>query len=158
MEIKEASAMTEASGLVSEHGQATEPRPRQSDAATIWADRLRKVTVQAPLQVLAVAFVLGMWFARRRSRRSRPRWVLRSRDRRAVHEGAPRGMGRGSNLFHQGFAKETDDSDVIAATMSTPGVVLRCPADEPPLRRARGLSHGPRRQRDGKRSQKPTRA
>jgi colicin import membrane protein len=36
--------------------------------------------------------------------------------------------GAGSNLFHQGFAKETDDTDVIAATMSRPGVVLRRPA------------------------------
>src|SRR3954463_10943154 len=36
--------------------------------------------------------------------------------------------GAGSNLFHQGFAKETDDSDVVAATMSKPGVVLRRPA------------------------------
>ena len=36
--------------------------------------------------------------------------------------------GAGSNLFHQGVAKETDDSDVVAATMSKPGVVLRRPA------------------------------
>jgi hypothetical protein len=36
--------------------------------------------------------------------------------------------GAGSNLFHQGFAKQTDDSDVVAATMSKPGVVLRRPA------------------------------
>jgi colicin import membrane protein len=36
--------------------------------------------------------------------------------------------GAGSNLFHQGFAKETDDADVVAATMSKPGVVLRRPA------------------------------
>jgi colicin import membrane protein len=36
--------------------------------------------------------------------------------------------GAGSNLFHQGFAKETDDSAVVAATMSKPGVVLRRPA------------------------------
>jgi colicin import membrane protein len=36
--------------------------------------------------------------------------------------------GAGSNLFHQGAAKETNDSDVIAATMSKPGVVLRRPA------------------------------
>lgn len=32
----------------------------------VWADRLRKATVEAPLQSLALAFVLGMWFARRR--------------------------------------------------------------------------------------------
>jgi hypothetical protein len=36
--------------------------------------------------------------------------------------------GAGSNLFHQGAAKETDDPDVVAATMSKPGVVLRRPA------------------------------
>ena len=36
--------------------------------------------------------------------------------------------GAGSNLFHQGVAKETDDPDVVAATMSTPGVILRRPA------------------------------
>ncbi|MBW5440082.1 hypothetical protein FXB41_36585 [Bradyrhizobium canariense] len=36
------------------------------DAAMVWADRLRKATVEAPLQSLALAFVLGMWFARRR--------------------------------------------------------------------------------------------
>lgn len=36
--------------------------------------------------------------------------------------------GAGSNLFHQGFAKEIDDPDVVAATMAKPGVVLRRPA------------------------------
>src|SRR5882757_2431635 len=36
--------------------------------------------------------------------------------------------GAGSNLFHQGVAKETDEPDVVAATMSKPGVVLRRPA------------------------------
>jgi colicin import membrane protein len=36
--------------------------------------------------------------------------------------------GAGSNLFHQGVAKETDDPDVVAATMSRPGVVLKRPA------------------------------
>ena len=36
--------------------------------------------------------------------------------------------GAGSNLFHQGIAKETDDPDVVAATMSKPGVVLKRPA------------------------------
>src|SRR3954451_6577887 len=35
--------------------------------------------------------------------------------------------GAGSNLFHQGVAKETDDRDVVAATMSKPGVILRRP-------------------------------
>lgn len=36
--------------------------------------------------------------------------------------------GAGSNLFHQGFAAETDDPAVVAATMAKPGVVLRRPA------------------------------
>jgi colicin import membrane protein len=36
--------------------------------------------------------------------------------------------GAGSNLFHQGIAKETDDPDVVAATMAKPGVVLKRPA------------------------------
>jgi colicin import membrane protein len=35
--------------------------------------------------------------------------------------------GAGSNLFHQGIAKETDDPDVVAATMAAPCVVLRRP-------------------------------
>jgi colicin import membrane protein len=35
--------------------------------------------------------------------------------------------GASSNLFHQGFAKEADDDDVIAATMEKPGIVLRRP-------------------------------
>jgi len=33
--------------------------------------------------------------------------------------------GADSNLFHKGAAKESDDPDVIAATMKKPGVVLR---------------------------------
>jgi colicin import membrane protein len=36
--------------------------------------------------------------------------------------------GAASNLFHQGFAKETDDPGVVAATMAKPGVVLKRPA------------------------------
>jgi colicin import membrane protein len=36
--------------------------------------------------------------------------------------------GAGSNLFYQGVAKETDDPDVVAATMSKPGVILKRPA------------------------------
>ena len=36
--------------------------------------------------------------------------------------------GAGSNLFHQDAAKETDDPEVIGATMSKPGVVLKRPA------------------------------
>ncbi|MBV9562930.1 MAG: cell envelope biogenesis protein TolA, partial [Bradyrhizobium sp.] len=36
--------------------------------------------------------------------------------------------GAGSNLFHQGIAEEIDDPDVVTATMSKPGVVLKRPA------------------------------
>jgi colicin import membrane protein len=41
--------------------------------------------------------------------------------------------GSKQNLFHQGFAKETDDSEVVAAAMGRPGVVLRRPvgSDQP---------------------------
>jgi hypothetical protein len=35
--------------------------------------------------------------------------------------------GADSNLFHQGAAKESDDPDIVAATMAKPGVVLRRP-------------------------------
>jgi len=35
--------------------------------------------------------------------------------------------GASSNLFHQGVAKQTDDPDVVAATMAKPGIVLRRP-------------------------------
>jgi colicin import membrane protein len=35
--------------------------------------------------------------------------------------------GSETNLFHQGFAKETDDPAIVAATFAKPGVVLRRP-------------------------------
>ncbi|MET4518201.1 cell envelope biogenesis protein TolA [Bradyrhizobium sp. I1.7.5] len=35
--------------------------------------------------------------------------------------------GASSNLFHQGFAKESEDDAVIAAAMAKPGIVLRRP-------------------------------
>jgi colicin import membrane protein len=35
--------------------------------------------------------------------------------------------GADSNLFHQGFAKESDDPVVVAATVAHPGIVLRRP-------------------------------
>ncbi|MBR0695364.1 hypothetical protein JQ582_41040 [Bradyrhizobium japonicum] len=66
MDMKEASAMTEASGLISE--QASDARPIESasqDFAIRCAERLRKVTIEAPLQSLFVAFLLGIWVARR---------------------------------------------------------------------------------------------
>ncbi len=35
--------------------------------------------------------------------------------------------GAGANLFHQGFAQQTDDPAVVKAAMARPGVVLRRP-------------------------------
>lgn len=35
--------------------------------------------------------------------------------------------GAESNLFHQGFAKESNDPEIIAATMAHPGIVLKRP-------------------------------
>lgn len=41
--------------------------------------------------------------------------------------------GAGANLFHQGFAQQSDDPAVVKATMARPGVVLRRPVgtDQP---------------------------
>ena len=69
MDMKEASAMTEASGLTNDQDgdvPRLSPQSRSQNAAIRWAERLRKVTVKAPLQSLFVAFLLGMWAARRR--------------------------------------------------------------------------------------------
>ncbi|RXG96044.1 hypothetical protein EAV90_23540 [Bradyrhizobium vignae] len=84
MDMREASAMTEASGLINEQGgieqtsaQRSDSRPEtrgsaQSphspslDSAMRWADQLREVTTKAPLRSLFVAFLLGAWLARRR--------------------------------------------------------------------------------------------
>ncbi len=77
MDMKESSAMTEASGLVSDHegaelaaggktaGARTLAMPMEDDVMR-WADHLRDVAVKAPLRSLLAAFVLGVWFARRR--------------------------------------------------------------------------------------------
>lgn len=69
MDMREASAMTEASGLTNEQdGDARwwQPQSSSQDVAVRWAERLRKMTVKAPLQSLFVAFLLGIWVARRR--------------------------------------------------------------------------------------------
>ncbi|MCP3373057.1 cell envelope biogenesis protein TolA [Bradyrhizobium cajani] len=48
--------------------------------------------------------------------------------------------GASSNLFHQGAAKETDDPDIVAATMASPGVVLRRPVgSDGPFTESAGL-------------------
>jgi hypothetical protein len=73
MDMREASAMTEASGLVSERdGPASEGNAgaaRESDLvppALRLSDWLRKTASEAPLQSLAVAFLLGVLVVRRR--------------------------------------------------------------------------------------------
>ena len=84
MDMREASAMTEASGLTNdrdgiegasgasqsaerEAGGARRPLDTPSrDAALRFSDQLRKLTVNAPLQSLLMAFLLGVWVARRR--------------------------------------------------------------------------------------------
>lgn len=78
MDIKEASAMTEASGLVDDqftaqngsHAPHADTRtgldaPSQAPSAQL-ADQLRKMTRAAPLQVVFAAFLLGVLVARRR--------------------------------------------------------------------------------------------
>ncbi|MGY3529278.1 hypothetical protein [Bradyrhizobium sp. USDA 4452] len=74
MDIKETSAMTEASGLIEEQDGSSrtfetpgrQPRQPSQDVALRWAERLREVAVKAPLQSLFVAFLIGIWVARRR--------------------------------------------------------------------------------------------
>lgn len=81
MDMKDASAMTEASGLVGDYGgtelaagartarSQASPRPAaisSEDKVMRWVEGLREATVKAPLRSLLAAFVLGVWFARRR--------------------------------------------------------------------------------------------
>jgi hypothetical protein len=75
MDMNEASAMTEASGLVDDQDHlknaspATRGKGKQMDfprSATELAEQLRKMTIEAPLRSLLVAFLLGAWVARRR--------------------------------------------------------------------------------------------
>ncbi len=84
MDVKEAAAMTEASGLTDDQGGmgrtsrlrpgsgerggafAPQTRTPASDSVKRLADQLREVTVKAPLRSLLVAFLAGAWIARRR--------------------------------------------------------------------------------------------
>ena len=74
MDMKDASAMTEASGLTDEQsgiGQAAYPRrqplqTRSDEFAMRLANRLRTLAVKAPLGSLLAAFLVGVWVARRR--------------------------------------------------------------------------------------------
>jgi hypothetical protein len=75
MDMKEASAMTEASGLVDDQDRLKNASPttlgkgKRADfprAAPDLAEQLRKMTIDAPLRSLLVAFLFGAWVARRR--------------------------------------------------------------------------------------------
>jgi len=78
MDIRESSAMTEASGLVEDqftaqsgshapHGDTRTGRdaPSQAPSAQL-ADQLRTITKAAPLRAVFAAFLLGVLMARRR--------------------------------------------------------------------------------------------
>ena len=86
MGMKEASAMTEASGLVDDQAaiESTSCRVSRADMgrserrrgsshqsaperpAPRVSDQLREMTMRAPLQALSIAFLLGVMVARRR--------------------------------------------------------------------------------------------
>jgi hypothetical protein len=75
MDMNEASAMTEASGLLDEQDRLKNASPRTpgkgkktdfSRATPDLAEQLRKMTIDAPLRSLLVAFLFGAWVARRR--------------------------------------------------------------------------------------------
>lgn len=62
--------------------------------------------------------------------------------------------GASSNLFHQGAASETDDPDIVAATLAKPGIVLKRPVGtDAPFGEHAGLPTGlarPERERPRK--------
>ena len=75
MDMNETSAMTEASGLTDDQdgrGRSSGKAPgaaRTKDAGPVavrLSERLRRATLEAPLQSLFAAFLLGVWIARRR--------------------------------------------------------------------------------------------
>jgi hypothetical protein len=74
MDMNEASAMTEASGLTDDLGGPANslgnvPGTKRIAAAPSVArlsEQLQKMTVEAPLRSLFLAFMLGVWIARRR--------------------------------------------------------------------------------------------
>jgi hypothetical protein len=76
MDMREASAMTEASGLTDAQGGIEQASAASPEAGRGRSTRLRqmtlawsiicKMTIKAPLQSLVVAFLLGVWVARRR--------------------------------------------------------------------------------------------
>ena len=75
MDVKEASAMTEASGLTDGQGRpgtssgTTSGSARTTDDHAVVAravEQLRTMTLEAPLRSLVLAFLFGVWIARRR--------------------------------------------------------------------------------------------
>jgi hypothetical protein len=75
MDMKEASAMTEASGPTDNLDELKKPsrtkRAGRNEKQPLSAlagvfEQLRKITVDAPLRSLFLAFILGVWVARRR--------------------------------------------------------------------------------------------
>ncbi|WP_407158578.1 hypothetical protein [Bradyrhizobium sp. STM 3557] len=75
MDMKEASAMTEASGLADSgdsFGSSSGRMPGSArtmnadSAAARVSEQLRKMTLEAPLRSLFLAFLFGFWVARRR--------------------------------------------------------------------------------------------
>jgi len=75
MDMKETSAMTEASGIANDETDRALGRPAPENSPPLFdsrqaaerlSERLRELTVKAPLQSLFAAFLLGIWVARRR--------------------------------------------------------------------------------------------
>src|SRR5579871_549040 len=67
MTMKEAAAMTEASGLAGHEADSTiSSDAHTNELAHRLAEDLRRLTIEAPLRSLAIAFLLGMFLARRR--------------------------------------------------------------------------------------------
>jgi hypothetical protein len=71
MDPREASAMTEASGLADDQGGREKSRPATASPdsqhpLSRMSDRLRRITLAAPLPSLFVAFLAGIMVARRR--------------------------------------------------------------------------------------------
>jgi hypothetical protein len=68
MDMREASAMTEASGMVNDPRDWSTSRttPEAGRAVKYLSDRLREATIAAPLSALSIAFLLGVMVTRRR--------------------------------------------------------------------------------------------
>ena len=149
MDMKEASAMTEASGLTTSRTARADVRCAPATAPVAFAgcrDPLGRAAAQGDHEG-PVAVALRRVPARHLGRAPAlgdPRaCTIMARKLKTFQtslgfydlaiaapsmKAALEAWGAGSNLFHQGVAEETDDPDVVAATMSKPGVVLKRPA------------------------------